>query len=244
MPLYVYVAELYGADARAGDGAAGADDERAQRRRPRRQLGRPPGVHGRPGGRGELLRGPAGGHRGLPRAEGDAAGPRPRDRGRRRGRLRPRPRLERGGARGRSSRGSRPPATSPGEDAFIALDPATSEIFREADGAYVLEHEGRALSAEEMAAYWADMSCPLPGHLDRGRDGRGGLGRLEAAHRAARRPLPARRRRPLRHQPRAPAARDRAGRRQLDPGQGEPDRHPDRDARGDPRSPARPATRR
>ena len=45
--------------------------------------------------------------------------------------------------------------------------------------------------------------------------------------------VPARRRRPLRHQPRAPAARHRAGRRQLDPGQGQPDRHADRDARGD-----------
>ena len=33
----------------------------------------------------------------------------------------------------------------PGEDVFIALDPATSEIFE--DGAYVLEHEGRTLSA-------------------------------------------------------------------------------------------------
>ena len=33
----------------------------------------------------------------------------------------------------------------------------------------------------------------------------------------ARRPLPARRRRPLRHQPRAPAARDRGRGRQLDP---------------------------
>src|SRR5881227_4326819 len=32
----------------------------------------------------------------------------------------------------------------PGEDVTIALDPATSELF--ADGAYVLEHEGRALS--------------------------------------------------------------------------------------------------
>ena len=42
--------------ARAGDGAAGADDERDQRRRPRRQRGRPPGVHGRPGRRGELRR--------------------------------------------------------------------------------------------------------------------------------------------------------------------------------------------
>jgi enolase len=37
----------------------------------------------------------------------------------------------------------------PGEDVAIALDPATSEIYD--DGAYVLEHEGRSLSAEEMA---------------------------------------------------------------------------------------------
>jgi enolase len=43
----------------------------------------------------------------------------------------------------------------PGEDVQIALDPATSEIYRAADSSYVLEHEGRALSAEEMVAYWA-----------------------------------------------------------------------------------------
>ncbi len=50
----------------------------------------------------------------------------------------------------------------PGADAFIALDPATSELYRESDGAYVLEHEGRALSAEEMAAYWAEMAGRYP----------------------------------------------------------------------------------
>ena len=50
----------------------------------------------------------------------------------------------------------------PGDDAFIALDPATSEIYRESDGAYVLEHEGRALSAEEMVAYWSDMTSRYP----------------------------------------------------------------------------------
>jgi len=44
----------------------------------------------------------------------------------------------------------------PGEDVCIALDPATSEIHR--DGAYVLEHEGRTLSAEELAAYW-ESAC-------------------------------------------------------------------------------------
>jgi enolase len=45
----------------------------------------------------------------------------------------------------------------PGEDVFIALDPAASELYREADGAYVLEHEGRALSAEEMVGFWAGI---------------------------------------------------------------------------------------
>ncbi len=48
----------------------------------------------------------------------------------------------------------------PGEDVFIALDPATSEIFD--DGAYVLEHEGRSLSAAEMADYWADLCARYP----------------------------------------------------------------------------------
>jgi enolase len=45
----------------------------------------------------------------------------------------------------------------PGEDVFIALDPATSELHRESDGAYVLEHEGRALTPEEMVGYWTGI---------------------------------------------------------------------------------------
>ena len=49
---------------------------------------------------------------------------------------------------------------TPGEQIAIALDPATSEI--EKDGAYVLEHEGRKLSADEMAAYWAEMADRYP----------------------------------------------------------------------------------
>jgi enolase len=48
----------------------------------------------------------------------------------------------------------------PGDDVAIALDPATSEVF--ANGAYVLEHEGRTLSSDEMAAYWADMADRYP----------------------------------------------------------------------------------
>ncbi|HEY1457318.1 MAG TPA: phosphopyruvate hydratase [Solirubrobacteraceae bacterium] len=48
----------------------------------------------------------------------------------------------------------------PGEDVAIALDPATSELF--GDGAYVLEHEGRTLSAAELADYWADLASRYP----------------------------------------------------------------------------------
>jgi enolase len=44
---------------------------------------------------------------------------------------------------------------APGEDVVIALDPATSEIYD--DGKYVLEHEGRSLTSEEMADYWHDV---------------------------------------------------------------------------------------
>jgi enolase len=44
---------------------------------------------------------------------------------------------------------------APSEDVMIALDPATSEIYK--DGNYVLEHEGRTLTPEEMADYWHDI---------------------------------------------------------------------------------------
>jgi len=48
----------------------------------------------------------------------------------------------------------------PGEDVAIALDPATSEIFRE--GVYDLHHEGRKLSSDELAAYWGDLVARYP----------------------------------------------------------------------------------
>src|SRR5262249_50692735 len=49
---------------------------------------------------------------------------------------------------------------TPGEDLAIALDPAVSEIYE--NGAYVLEHEGRTLSADELSAYWAEMIGRYP----------------------------------------------------------------------------------
>jgi enolase len=48
----------------------------------------------------------------------------------------------------------------PGEDIVIALDPATSELFE--GGAYRLEHEGRTLSSQELASYWADLAGRYP----------------------------------------------------------------------------------
>ncbi len=48
----------------------------------------------------------------------------------------------------------------PGADVFIALDPATSEVYE--GGAYVLEHEGRSLSSEEIADYWEDACSRYP----------------------------------------------------------------------------------
>jgi enolase len=48
----------------------------------------------------------------------------------------------------------------PGEDVAIALDPAASELYR--GGEYVLEHEGRALSAAELTDYWADLAARYP----------------------------------------------------------------------------------
>ncbi len=68
----------------------------------------------------------------------------------------------------------------PGEQVAIALDPATSEFYRAGgsaagesggegsagqaggEGAYVLEHEGRTLSAAELADYWAQLAGRYP----------------------------------------------------------------------------------
>ena len=42
----------------------------------------------------------------------------------------------------------------PGEDVWLALDPAASELYQ--DGSYVLAREGRTLSTDEMVDFWAD----------------------------------------------------------------------------------------
>jgi enolase 1/2/3 len=49
---------------------------------------------------------------------------------------------------------------APGDELAIALDPATSELFRE--GAYHLTGEGRVLSSEEMVGFWSELLDRYP----------------------------------------------------------------------------------
>ena len=50
----------------------------------------------------------------------------------------------------------------PGEDVFIALDPAASELYNAETGLYDLEIEKRKLSSEEMVDLWADWVGRFP----------------------------------------------------------------------------------
>jgi enolase len=48
----------------------------------------------------------------------------------------------------------------PGEEIYIALDPACTELFE--DGKYNLKGEGRSLTPEEMVDYWASLVNKYP----------------------------------------------------------------------------------
>ena len=48
----------------------------------------------------------------------------------------------------------------PGDDVFIALDPAASEFFK--DGRYELTSEGKSLTPHEMVDYYADLCARYP----------------------------------------------------------------------------------
>ena len=49
---------------------------------------------------------------------------------------------------------------TPGTDIAIAVDPASSEFYK--DGHYVLAGEGRTLDSSEMVAYWVDLVGRYP----------------------------------------------------------------------------------
>ncbi|MCA9833581.1 MAG: phosphopyruvate hydratase [Thermomicrobiales bacterium] len=48
----------------------------------------------------------------------------------------------------------------PGEQVVIALDPASSEFYK--DGNYVLKGEGRTLTSDEMVDYWDEVTSKYP----------------------------------------------------------------------------------
>ena len=48
----------------------------------------------------------------------------------------------------------------PGKEIAVALDPATSELWR--DGAYVLAGEGRTLTSDELVGYWIELVDRYP----------------------------------------------------------------------------------
>lgn len=50
----------------------------------------------------------------------------------------------------------------PGEDVFIALDPAATELYDAATGRYKLPIEGKELSSEELVDLWTDWSTRFP----------------------------------------------------------------------------------
>ncbi len=50
----------------------------------------------------------------------------------------------------------------PGEDIYIALDPAASELFDATTGLYTLEIEGKKLTSDELVGLWGDWVSRFP----------------------------------------------------------------------------------
>ncbi len=115
-----------------------------------------------------------------------------------------------------------------GGDVMLALDCAATEFFK--DGNYVYGGENKTRSGSEQAKYLADLASRYPivsiedGMSEDDMDGWKELTDLIGKK------LPARRRRSLRHQRDAAFGRHQERPRQLDPGQGQPDRHADGNA--------------
>ena len=94
--------------------------------------------------------------------------------------------VQRGGAAGCSIEGIEAAGYTPGERRRDRARPGDQRDLR-ATARYVLEHEGRTLVGRRARRLLGRPRRPLPDRLDRGRHGRGGLGRLEGADRPPRR---------------------------------------------------------
>ncbi len=119
----------------------------------------------------------------------------------------------------------------PGEDVALALDPASSEFFK--NGAYVYEGEGKTRSIEEQAKYLQELVSRYPivsiedGLAEDDFEGWKLTTDLIGSK------VPAGRRRSVRHQCEASRRRHQARLRQFHSDQGQPDRHPDGNAERD-----------
>lgn len=51
---------------------------------------------------------------------------------------------------------------TPGEDIYLGMDAAASELYEKSSGKYILEREGRTLSSEEMVELWANWVDKYP----------------------------------------------------------------------------------
>ena len=154
-----------------------------------------------PIGAADLRRGAAQGRRGLPRAQVGAEAQGPVHRPRRRGRLRARPRVQ--------PRRARPDPRGDRQGRLHAGRRHRARARRRGDRVLQrrrLPFEGAAQVVRRDDRLLRRPGRRLPDRVDRGPAGRGRLGRLGRADRAARRPGADRRRRPVRHQPRAAAA--------------------------------------
>ena len=127
----------------------------------------------------------------------------------------------------------------PGKEIALALDVAASELFDKTSKTYKFEGEGKELDGKGMVEFYRSSCEKYPivsiedGLAEDDWDG------WEALTAGAGQARAARRRRPVRHQHRAPQGRHREERREQRPRQGQPDRHADRDARGDRDGPPR-----
>ena len=193
-----------------------------------------------PLGRADLHRGPPLGRRGVPHPQEGAQGTQARHRRRRRGRLRPRPEEQRRGARS-DRRGHRQAGYEPGKQIAHRPRPGGQRVLRRRTKKYVFKVDGkqhRRRRADGRLLRRAG-STSIPSARSK-TAGRGRLGRLEDA-------------RPTRWASKIQLVGDDlfvtntkrlqrgidAGRGQQHPHQGEPDRHADRDDRGDRAGPAR-----
>ena len=189
-------------------GAARADDEHHQRRRALRCADRFPGIHDRAEGLRHFSRRLRAGmeifhslksvlkDRGLSTAVGDEGGFAPK--------------LESADdALETIAAAVKNAGYKFGKDVFIALDVAASRILRQGQEAIRLQENPTARSAApaELVDFYADSAAKYPDHLDRRRLRGKRLGRLEEAHRRARRQGAARRRRSVRDQRGVPRKR-------------------------------------